>query len=270
MEPFIFPEFDPIAISIGPFAVRWYALAYIIGLIFGWRYCLYLTQKPPMIVKKEFIDDLFVWATLGVLIGGRLGFVLFYNPGYYFSNPIEILQTWKGGMAFHGGLIGVMVAVYLYGQWKKTGFWPMTDMLSAAVPAGLFLGRLGNFINGELWGRVTDLPWGVVFPRSGPDPRHPSQLYEAGLEGLVLFGLLAWLIFRYNALTRPGLISGTFLFGYGCTRALVETVRAETHFAGQLPLGLTYGQFLSIPMILLGIYIVRRALSRLPVGTSAG
>ena len=269
MGPFIFPDFDPVAISVGPFVVRWYALAYITGLIFGWRYCLYLTRKPPGIVKEEFIDDLFIWVTLGVLIGGRLGFVLFYKPVYYFNNPIEIMQTWKGGMAFHGGLIGVIVAIYLYSRWKKTEFWPIADILSAAVPAGLFLGRLGNFINGELWGRVTDLPWGVVFPRGGSDPRHPSQLYEAGLEGLVLFGLLAWLVFSRDALSRPGLISGTFLVWYGCARMLVETVRAETHLVDQLPLGLTFGQMLSIPMIL-GVYIIYRALSRPSVGMSKG
>ncbi|HAA91365.1 MAG TPA: prolipoprotein diacylglyceryl transferase [Rhodospirillaceae bacterium] len=262
MGPFVHPEFDPIAFSIGPLAIRWYALAYIVGLVFGWRYCLRLTRRPPQIVKELYIDDLFVWVTLGVLIGGRLGFVVFYNPGYYLSNPLEIVQPWKGGMAFHGGLVGVMVAVYIYGRLKKTGFWPMADMLAAAVPVGLFLGRVGNFVNGELWGRVTDVPWGVIFPRAGPDPRHPSQLYEAGLEGLVLFGLLAWLIFRRDALTRPGLVGGTFLIGYGCARAVVETVRAETHFAEQLPLGLTFGQLLSVPMILLGIYIVRRAMNR--------
>jgi phosphatidylglycerol:prolipoprotein diacylglycerol transferase len=264
MGPYTFPGFDPIAFSLGPFAIRWYALAYISGLIFGWQYCLRLTQRPPGIVKNEYIDDLFIWVTLGVLIGGRLGFVVFYSPGYYFSHPLEILQTWKGGMSFHGGLVGVMVAIYLYSRRKGTGFWPMADLLSAAVPAGLFLGRLGNFVNGELWGRVTDLPWGVIFPRGGPDPRHPSQLYEAGLEGLLLFSLLAWLVFRRDALTRPGLISGTFLIGYGIARALVETVRAETHFVDQMPLGLTYGQILSVPMVLMGISIVRRALQRPP------
>lgn len=265
MGPFNLPEFDPMAISIGHYGIRWYALAYITGLLIGWRYCLWLAKRPPKIVTSEHIDDLFFWVTLGVLIGGRLGFVLFYNPGYYSSHPLEILQIWKGGMSFHGGLIGVMAAIYWYGKRKGTGFLPMADLLAAAVPVGLFLGRLGNFVNGELWGRVTDLPWGVIYPRGGPEPRHPTQLYEAGLEGIVLFVLLAWLVFRRDALIRPGLISGAFLTGYAVARALAETVRAETHFINQFPLGLSYGQLLSIPMLILGIFLLRRALANPPV-----
>jgi phosphatidylglycerol:prolipoprotein diacylglycerol transferase len=268
MGPFHFPEFDPVIFSIGPFALRWYALAYIGGLLIGWRYCLYMTRKPPGIVKYEYIDDLFIWVTVGVVIGGRLGFVLFYDPVRYLNHPLEALQVWHGGMAFHGGLIGVMLAVYFYGRCKGTGFWPLADMIAAAVPVGLFLGRLGNFMNQELWGTVTHGPWGMIFPRAGPEPRHPSQLYEAALEGVVLFALTWWLVHKRQSLTRPGMTGGVFLMGYALARIVVEPVREQTHYIDLLPFGMTYGQLLSVPMFLFGAYILRRALKNPPASSA--
>ncbi len=265
MGPYVFPQFDAVAFALGPFEIRWYALAYILGLVFGWRYCISLTLRPPSIVKHVDIDDLFVWVTLGVLIGGRLGFVLLWHPAYYVDNPIEVLQPWKGGMAFHGGLLGVILAIYLYGRMNKKDFWPLADLLAAATPVGLFLGRVGNFVNGELWGRITDVPWGVIFPRAGPEVRHPSQLYEAGLEGIALFAILTWLIFRRDALMRPGLIGGTFLAGYGFLRSVGEIFREQTHFVDELPLGITWGQLLSSVMIVLGTLVVVRALRKPPI-----
>ena len=268
MEPFVFPQFDKIAFALGPFAIRWYALAYIFGLVLGWWFCISLTRRPPFVVKQVEIDDLFVWVTLGVLIGGRLGFVLLYQPGYYAENIIEVFQPWKGGMAFHGGLIGVIAAVYLYARKNSKDFWPLADLLAAATPIGLFLGRIGNFINGELWGRVTVLPWGMIFPEAGNEARHPSQLYQAGLEGLVLFIILIFLIFRRDALCRPGLIGGTFLAGYGVLRSVGEIFREQTHFVDQIPLGITWGQLLSSIMFLLGSLIVIRSLRQPPIGVN--
>lgn len=269
MGPYLFPDFDPIAISIGPFAVRWYALAYIAGLLLGWRYCLRLAKRPPRLVSGPQIDDFLVWATLGVILGGRLGFVLFYQPGFYVANPLEIPQMWKGGMSFHGGALGVILAMWLFGYRRGIGFWPLADIVAAATPIGLFFGRIANFINGELWGRPTDMPWGVIFPAAGPMPRHPSQLYEAALEGLVLFVLLALLVFRRDALRRPGLASGVFLAGYAVTRSIVETVREPDPQFGLLVLGTTWGQWLSLPMLLFGLYLVARALRRPPAAAAA-
>ena len=264
MGPFVFPDIDPVAIHIGPLAIRWYALAYIAGLLCGWQYCLRLAKRPPNMVTPKDIDDFMVWATLGVVLGGRLGFVLFYQPEHYFANPGEILQVWKGGMSFHGGLLGVILAMILYARRHGTGFFPLADIVAAATPIGLFFGRIANFINGELWGRTTDVPWAVIFPRAGPEPRHPSQLYEAGLEGLVLFAVTALLIFRYDALRRRGLISGVFLVGYGLSRIVAETMREPDSYIGFLTFGTTYGQWLSLPMVLYGVYLIWTARSRPP------
>ena len=190
---------DPIALQIGPLAIRWYALAYITGLLLGWRYSLYLTKFPPNAVSRAALDDYLVWATLGIVLGGRLGYVVFYQPAYFVENPTEIFQMWKGGMSFHGGLLGLILAAYLFARRRNIKILMLFDLISAVGPIGLFFGRIANFINGELWGRTTDVPWGIVFPRGGPVPRHPSQLYEAGLEGLLLTALAAILIMKYRA-----------------------------------------------------------------------
>jgi phosphatidylglycerol:prolipoprotein diacylglycerol transferase len=269
MGPYIFPDIDPVAIQIGPLAIRWYALAYIAGLIGGWQYCLRLALRPPHVVTPKHIDDFMVWATVGVVLGGRLGFVIFYQPSHYLSNPGEILQVWKGGMSFHGGMLGVILAMIVFARRYGTGFFPLADIVAAGTPIGLFFGRIANFINGELWGRTTDVPWGVVFPRAGPEPRHPSQLYEAGLEGLVLFAVAALLIYRRDALRRPGLISGIFLVGYGLSRIVVETVRQPDGYIGFLSFGTTYGQWLSLPMVLYGVYLIWTAQSRPPVSAAS-
>jgi phosphatidylglycerol:prolipoprotein diacylglycerol transferase len=268
MGPYVFPDIDPIAIQIGPIAIRWYALAYIAGLIGGWQYCLQLAKRPPNVVTPKHIDDFVVWATIGVVLGGRLGFVLFYQPEHYLSRPLDILQVWKGGMSFHGGLLGVILAMIVFGRRYGTGFFALADIVAAATPIGLFFGRIANFINAELWGRVTDVPWAFIFPRAGAEPRHPSQLYEAGLEGLVLFTVLAVLVFRFDALRRPQLVSGAFLIGYGLARIAVETVRQPDAYIGFLSFGTTWGQWLSVPMVLYGIYLIATAKPR-PVPDAA-
>ena len=262
-----FPDIDPIAIQIGPLVIRWYALAYITGLVLGWRYCLRLTARPPQGVTREQIDDFLLWATLGVVLGGRLGYVAFYQPGYFIANPIEIPQMWKGGMSFHGGLLGVMVAMLLYARRHGLALLNLTDIVTAGAPIGIFFGRIANFINGELWGRTTDVPWGVVFPRAGPLPRHPSQLYEAALEGLLLFILLATTVYAWRGLARPGLVSGLFMAGYAVARMAIEVVRQPDVQIGFLAGGSTMGQWLSIPLLVFGLYLVQRALRRTPVGS---
>ena len=258
-------DFDPVALQLGPIVLRWYALAYVTGLLLAWRYCMRIADDAPHIVTRQHFDDLFVWIVLGVVLGGRLGFVLFYKPDYYLDHPLEALQMWRGGMSFHGGLLGVILAVLLFGWRRGTGFWALADVCSAAVPIGLFLGRIANFINGELWGRPTDVPWAVIFPRAGPEPRHPSALYEAALEGIGLF-VLGWvLVFVFKARWRPGLISGAFLLGYALSRIIVETVREPDAFIGFLPFNTTMGQWLSVPMALFGLFMIARALARPPV-----
>lgn len=264
MGPFYFPDIDPVAVQIGPIAIRWYALAYVAGLIGGWQYCLRLARRPPGFATPRDVDDFVIWATLAVVLGGRMGFVLFYQPGYFLANPLEIPQIWKGGMSFHGGLIGVILAMILFTQRRSIRFYAFADIVAAATPIGLFFGRIANFINAELWGRPTDVPWGVIFPRAGPEPRHPSQLYEAGLEGLLLFAVLAFLVYRRDALLRPGLVSGVFLVGYGIGRIAAETLREPDTLIGILPFGTTYGQWLSAPMLLFGAYLIRRALQQPP------
>ena len=272
MEYFVFPEFDPIAFSIPlPFtdfelAIRWYALSYVVGLLLAWQYALKLTRRPPNRVTAKQIDDFLVWATLGVILGARVGFVLFYQPGHYLSNPQDILLVWKGGMSFHGGFVGVVLGMIVFTRRAGIPFLAFTDLVAAAAPIGLFLGRTANFINGELWGRVTEVPWGVIFTRAGALPRHPSQLYEAALEGLVLFAVLAFLIFGpARALRRPGLVTGVFLGGYGMARIFVEFMREPDANIGLLPLGTTWGQWLTLPLLFGGVYLVWRAYRQPPV-----
>lgn len=255
-----FPEIDPVLIEVGPLAIRWYSLAYIAGIVLGWLYVRRLNHAlVPPVLSRLAMDDIVMWIILGVVLGGRLGYVLFYQPEYYWQNPAEILQVWQGGMSFHGGFLGVLVMMWWFAKRRKTPFFRIMDLLACAAPIGLLFGRLANFINGELYGRASDVPWAVVFPAGGGVPRHPSQLYEAALEGLVLFILLSWLAWRTDALQKPRLLSGVFLIGYGVSRLLVELVREPDAHLGTLTLGLTMGQWLSVPMVLIGIWLVRLA-----------
>jgi phosphatidylglycerol:prolipoprotein diacylglycerol transferase len=256
-----FPAIDPVAIAVGPIAIRWYALAYIVGLLLGWRYCLVLADRPPRLVRRRDIDDFLIWATLGVVLGGRLGYVLFYNSAYYFAHPIEALYLWHGGMSFHGGALGVAVAIWLFGRVRGIPLLAFADIIAAAAPIGLFFGRIANFINGELFGRVTDVPWAVVFPAGGPPPRHPSQLYEAVCEGLLLFLLL--LAAERGGLRRyPGMLTGLFLAGYAVARMSGELFRQPDAQLGFLIFGTTMGQLLSIPLLLAGIALILWARAR--------
>jgi phosphatidylglycerol:prolipoprotein diacylglycerol transferase len=258
-----YPAIDPVLIEIGPFVVRWYALAYIAGLVIGWRWCLMLAKRPPLFVTAEAVDDFLVWATLGVVLGGRLGYVLFYKPDYYLANPLEALQVWHGGMSFHGGALGVILAIALFCRQRRINFLAFGDIIVCAAPIGLFFGRIANFINSELWGRVTDVPWAMVFPNGGPLPRHPSQLYEAFLEGIVLFLVVNGLE-RFTAIReRPGALSGVFLIGYGIARIVAELFREPDSFLGFLAFGLTMGQILSLPFVLVGLLLLLRPQQRM-------
>ena len=256
-----FPAIDPVAIEIGPLVIRWYALAYIAGLVLGWRYCRYLGRRAPSPIAPEVFDDLLLWATLGVVIGGRLGYVIFYNPGYFLAHPLQILMLWQGGMSFHGGLLGVTVSIILFCRRRGVPMLTVGDIVAAAAPIGLFFGRIANFINAELFGRVTDVPWGVIFPGGGPQPRHPSQLYEALLEGAVLFGLL-YLLAERGGLRHRGMMIGCFLGGYGLSRFIVEFFREPDAHLGPVLGILTMGQILSLPMIMAGIAVAAWARRR--------
>jgi phosphatidylglycerol:prolipoprotein diacylglycerol transferase len=264
-----YPVIDPVLIEVGPFAIRWYALAYMFGIILGWQYANRLAAHSPHLVKPADIDDFVMWATLGVVLGGRLGYVLFYKPEYYMEHPLAALAIWHGGMSFHGGLLGVMVAGVTYCRNRGFSVAAFADLIFCSAPIGLFLGRIANFINGELAGRpTTDVPWAMVFPTYGPPARHPSQLYEAGLEGIALFVIL-YVLWRQPAVrNRPGILSGCFLIGYGVFRAFVETFREPDSYLGFLAGGLTMGQILSIPMILLGGLIIAWACRRPAIGVT--
>ena len=281
--PDISPELFAISMFGMEFALRWYALAYIAGILIGWRIVLGAVRRPhlwqggtPAMTAKQ-VEDLLFWAIIGVILGGRLGFVLFYQPGYYLTHPVQILKVWQGGMSFHGGMLGVLVACVAFSLRNKLRILSVGDLLCLAAPVGLALGRIANFINAELWGRPTDLPWGVVFPGAaaqdcpevlGLCARHPSQLYEALLEGIILGAVLLWLAYRRGALKRPGWITGCFFIGYGAARFVVEFARqADAQFmtlgnplghAVQLGAGygLTMGQLLSLPMIAFGLIIL--------------
>lgn len=257
-----YPDIDPVIFRIGPFALRWYALAYMVGLLAGWRYLLWLTRRPKAPVTEKIADDFLMWATLGTVIGGRLGYVLFYKFDYYLANPAEILALWQGGMSFHGGLIGVLIALSLHATRNRISFFDLSDLVAQVTPIGLFFGRLANFINGELWGRQGDVPWAMVFPSGGPNPRHPSQLYEAGLEGVGLF-LLLYCADRYGGkLKYRGWISGLFLVGYSLARIIAEFFREPDAHLGFLVGGSTMGQLLSVPMLLVGVGIIAAAKPR--------
>jgi len=262
-----FPAIDPIAVAIGPFVVRWYALAYIAGLLIGWRYCLVLADRPPRLIERRDIDDFLVWATLGVVLGGRIGYVLFYQPGYYLQHPIEALYLWHGGMSFHGGALGVTLAIVLFTRARRLPVLAFSDVVAEAIPIGLFFGRIANFINGELFGRETDVPWAMAFPNGGPVPRHPSQLYEAVCEGLLLF-LLLLIAEHRGARRRPGIVTGLFLVGYAVARMSGELFRQPDAQLGFLVLGTTMGQLLSIPVLIAGILLIWWA-RRQPASTAA-
>ena len=251
-----FPDFDPILIEIGPLAIRWYALAYVTGLIIGWRYLVALSRRPGAVLDEAAVDDLLVWITVSMILGGRLGYVLAYNPAYFADDPGALFRVWEGGMAFHGGLLGVTVAMIWFARRRGLPVLAVSDMVATIVPVGLFFGRLANFINGELFGRASELPWAMVFPRGGPAPRHPSQLYEAALEGAALFALLVWLSKRPAVAARPGLLTGVFCAGYALARMTVELFREPDAQLGFLFAGVTMGQMLSLPLLLFGLILV--------------
>src|SRR5579871_2504606 len=234
-----YPVINPVALSLGPLEIRWYALAYIVGLLIGWRYCLALAERPPRLV-------------------GRIGYVLFYNFGYFAAHPSEIPAMWHGGMSFHGGALGVTAAILWFTRKRRLPVLAFADIIAAAIPIGLFFGRIANFINDELWGRVTDVPWAMVFPNGGPVPRHPSQLYEAFFEGIVLF-LLLLAAERRGARRRPGLMTGLFLAGYAAARMSGELFRQPDAQLGFLIFGTTMGQLLSLPLLVAGLWLIARA-----------
>jgi phosphatidylglycerol:prolipoprotein diacylglycerol transferase len=291
-----FPAINPVAIAIGPFAIRWYALAYITGLLIGWRYCLRLADRPPRRVGRNDVDDFLVWATLGVVLGGRIGYVLFYQPGYYLQHPQEALYLWHGGMSFHGGAIGVTIAIYFFARARAIPIFAFSDIICQAIPIGLFFGRIANFINAELWGRMTDVAWAMIFPGGAvgadavppqyrvlcrsvmlPDgpglncPRHPSELYEALCEGILLF-LVMRVAERRGARKHPGIVTGLFLAGYAVARMSGELFRQPDVQLGFIPvLGVnaTMGQLLSIPLLLAGIVLILWARVQPPLAAAA-
>jgi phosphatidylglycerol---prolipoprotein diacylglyceryl transferase len=269
----MFPEFDPVLVHLGPIAIRWYALAYVAGILLGWRYCVALVKTPrlwggrtPTLTPAQ-IDDLVLWVTLGIIVGGRLGSILFYSTATLWRHPLDILKIWEGGMSFHGGLIGVATALIVFARVHRLSLLKVADLIAPCVPFGLFFGRIANFVNGELWGRVTDAPWAVVFCNrhiqeqfgrcpAGPLPRHPSQLYEAALEGVVLFLILLWGTHNRLWLQRRGVLAGLFLLFYALFRIALENVRNPDEGLDKLWLGLTMGMYLSIPMLLAGAFLV--------------
>ena len=262
-----FPAIDPVAIQIGSFGIRWYALAYVAGILIGWWYVRRLVSIDRLwggLARPSALDldDFVLWATLGIVLGGRIGYVLFYNFDHYLAHPAEIPQLWTGGMAFHGGFLGVVVAMGLFTRKRPFSLLTLFDVIAAQTPIGLFFGRLANFVNGELWGRAADVPWAMVFPHGGPMARHPSQLYEAALEGVVLFAILAHLVFRTRILQRPGVLAGLFAAGYGAARFIVEFFREPDVQVGYLAGGITMGQLLSLPMVFAGLALATWAWRR--------
>lgn len=262
-----FPNIDPVALQLGPLAIRWYGLAYAAGLILGWLYIrrllrdetLWPANRPPM--QPDDVDELLIFVTAGVIVGGRLGHVLFYQSDYYFAHPLEIFAIWNGGMAFHGGLVGTGVAMLLFARRRGVSVWPVMDVVSAAVPIGLFFGRMANFVNGEIVGSPTSMPWGMIFPEYGAEPRHPAMLYEAALEGIALFLVLRYLTHRLRGLKTPGLTTGWFLAGYAVFRIFCEIFKIVDYRLVHPDLPITKGMLYSVPMLLLGLWFIYRARS---------
>jgi phosphatidylglycerol:prolipoprotein diacylglycerol transferase len=269
-----FPHFDPVAFWIPTpwfsLPIRWYSLAYIAGILVGWRYAVGLIRNARIWdgarspISEPQLEDMVLWVTLGVIVGGRLGFMLFYAPMTLITEPLQVFKPWEGGMSFHGGLIGVALALIGFGLSRGMNLFRLGDIAAPCAPIGLFFGRLANFVNGELWGRPTHLPWGMIFPNAGPEPRHPSQLYEAGLEGVVLFAITNAAL-RWGRLgNRPGAVAGLFLTFYGLFRFLVEQVRQPDAGLPQYPFGLSMGMILSLPMVAIGLWMLIRALKSPP------
>ncbi|MBB3935798.1 prolipoprotein diacylglyceryl transferase [Aureimonas phyllosphaerae] len=265
-----YPQIDPVFLQIGPIALRWYGLAYVAGILCGWLYGRHLVGTSRLWpngvspITKTDIDDFIVWITIGIVAGGRFGSILFYDFDRVAADPLSAFRIWEGGMSFHGGLIGVTIAMILFCRSHKVPLFSLIDVVAASVPFGLFFGRIANFINGELWGAPTSVPWAMVFPHAGPEPRHPSQLYEAALEGIVLFLILRVLTHRFGALGRPRLVGGVFILLYGCARIFVEFFRMPDVQLGYL-LGtgwLTMGMVLSLPMLLVGLWAIATAKPR--------
>lgn len=261
-----FPNIDPVAIAIGPVSIHWYGIAYVVGILLGWYYARKLSitdrlwphEKSP--VTPVHLDDFIVWAAVGIVLGGRLGYVFFYDLPAVMANPVRAFEIWNGGMSFHGGFLGTTIAMYLFARRNGIPVWSMFDIIAAVAPIGLLFGRIANFINGELWGRLTDVPWAVVFPTGGPFARHPSQLYEAALEGLALLIVLSILTYGFKALKKPGTITGTFVAGYALSRIFVEFFREPDAQIGYLAGNwLTMGMVLSTPMFAFGIWAIFRA-----------
>ncbi|MDR3523941.1 MAG: prolipoprotein diacylglyceryl transferase [Acetobacteraceae bacterium] len=260
----LFPQFDPVVVAVGPLAIRWYALAYIAGLLIAWRLARRLVLCRPVVATPEQVDDFLTWATLGVVFGGRMGYVLFYQPGFFFEHPLKIFALWQGGMSFHGGMLGVVVALVVFCYQQKIKLLGFSDRVAVVVPIGLGLGRIANFINGELWGREApaDLPWAMIFPNAGMVPRHPSQIYQALMEGLILTIVMAAAVRRDGIRERAGTLAGIFLVGYGIARIIGEFFRQPDAFLGFLFAGATMGQLLSLPMVIIGLGLVWRAQRR--------
>ncbi|HEY6434111.1 MAG TPA: prolipoprotein diacylglyceryl transferase [Acetobacteraceae bacterium] len=264
MSVLVFPHIDPVAVALGPIAIRWYALAYIVSLVVGWRLARYLVRRTPLVATAEQVDDFLTWATLGVVLGGRLGYVLFYQPALYFAHPAMIFQVWNGGMSFHGGLLGVIIALAAFCWKNRIPLLGFADRIAVCAPIGLGLGRVANFINGELWGRLVPgcsstecwLPFAMIYPQAGPEPRYPSELIEAVLEGIILLVIMLGLARSERLRARFGCLCGTFLAGYAICRIIAECFRQPDAFLGYIAGVFTMGQILSLPMFLIGIGLI--------------
>ena len=256
-------DINPIAFSIGPIDVYWYGLAYMAGMVLGLFYALKIIETKKDVCKlsitKKNIDGIFIWIVFGIIFGARLGYVIFYNFDFYLNNPLLILSLWEGGMSFHGGAIGVIIAIISYSKYYRIPVLETGDIICSVVPIGLFFGRIANFINGELWGKETNFSWGVIFPNAGINPRHPSQLYEAGFEGLILFTILLVIVFN-NGLKKKGLISGTFLFFYSFSRIIIENFREPDSHIGYIIENITMGMILSLPFLVAGLILIFRSI----------